>query len=158
MLVVPAIEKTYSPSFSASESLNSAFQGLGAAGFSAFPRNPRSDQTTRVMSVIRGKARNVLSDDERVDVVRALVGIDRLEVAHVAHRGVLVDDAVAAQDVARHAGDLEGLEDVVALRHRDLDEGRLPLVLEAPQLEAEELGLGDLGHHLDELPLDELVA
>jgi len=38
-----------------------------------------------------------LTQDQRVDVVRPLLGIDRLEVGHVAHRVVLDEYAVSAQ-------------------------------------------------------------
>src|SRR5581483_6752708 len=40
------------------------------------------------------------AEDESVDVVRALVGVDDLEVEHVAHDAELVGDAVAPEHVA----------------------------------------------------------
>ena len=50
-----------------------------------------------------------------MDVVRALVGVDHLEVDQVARDAELVADAVAAHHVARHAGDVERLAAGVAL-------------------------------------------
>lgn len=53
--------------------------------------------------LVGGDARDVLAEDQRVDIVRALVRVDRLEVAEVAHHRVLERDAVAAEDVAADA-------------------------------------------------------
>ena len=63
-----------------------------------------------------------------MDVLRAFVGFYGLEVHHVAHDGVVVGDAVGAQDVAGEAGTFEGHPDVVALRHRDVLELGFALV------------------------------
>ena len=49
------------------------------------------------------------AQDQGVDVVGALVGVDRLEVHDVADDVVLVGDAVAAVHVARHPRDVERL-------------------------------------------------
>src|SRR5438045_3906639 len=54
---------------------------------SAAAASNRSEYHTtrnRIPSLERGNSRNVLADDQRVNVVGALVGVDRLEVAHVA--------------------------------------------------------------------------
>ncbi len=40
--------------------------------------------------------RDVLPNDQRVDIVRALVGLHRLQVGHVAEDRILVGDAVGA--------------------------------------------------------------
>ena len=47
--------------------------------------------------------------DQRMDIVCALVGIDRFQVHYMANDVILVGDAVAAVHIARHAGDLECL-------------------------------------------------
>jgi hypothetical protein len=54
----------------------------------------------------RVEARECLAEHERVHLVRALVGVDALEVQHVADHGVLEQDAVAAQDAATAPGDV----------------------------------------------------
>ena len=54
--------------------------------------------------VERRDAGDRLAEDQAVDVVRSLVGEDRLEVHHVADHRVVVDDAVGAEDVARQLG------------------------------------------------------
>jgi len=54
----------------------------------------------------RRDPRDVLADDQGMDVVGAFVGFDRLQVGHVAEDGVLVGDAVGAEDVASYTGAL----------------------------------------------------
>src|SRR6476659_5948447 len=78
-------------------------------------------------------AGQIPADDERVDVVRALVGVDRLEVEHVADHGVLRRDAVAPVHLAGQPGALERHAHVVAFRHADLREVHLAGVLELTQ-------------------------
>jgi len=56
------------------------------------------------------------SEDQRMDVVGALVGIDRFEVAKDAHHVELVRDAVAPVHVARPTGDVERLAAIVAFQ------------------------------------------
>src|SRR4029450_10454764 len=104
----------------------------------------------------RVEARDVAAHDEHVDVVRALVGVDRLEIHHVAHDGVLVHDAGGAQDVAGQARGVERHLDIVHLGQRDLLWPHPTRVLEAAELETQELRLGDLVDHPDQLLLDEL--
>src|SRR5258706_15502661 len=55
----------------------------------------------------RRDARLRAAQDQGVDVVRALVGVDGLEVHDVADHVVFVGDAVAAGHVARHPPDSE---------------------------------------------------
>jgi hypothetical protein len=45
--------------------------------------------------------------DQGVGVVGAFAGLHGLQIGHVAKDGVLVGDAVAAEDVASHAGALQ---------------------------------------------------
>src|SRR5690606_40723198 len=59
------------------------------------------------------------AEDERMNIMRSLVGVHRLQVLSVAHDAVAYLDAVAAMHVARHACDIEGLAAVVALDDRD---------------------------------------
>src|SRR6266850_1237653 len=97
------------------------------------------------------------AEDQRVDVVRAFVGIDHLEVDDMADDAELVGDAVAAQHVAREARDLQRLAARIALHDRgDLDR-RAALVLHAPEAQAALQAEGDLGLHVGELLLDQLV-
>jgi len=63
---------------------------------------------------------DAFADDQGMDVVGASAGFYGLQVGHVAEDGVLVGDAVAAEDVASHRGALQGHLDVVTLRHRNM--------------------------------------
>src|SRR5262249_5756098 len=58
---------------------------------------------------------DVAADGERVHLVGALVGVDALEVAHMAEDREFEADAAGAEDAARFAGDLERGADVVSL-------------------------------------------
>ena len=73
------------------------------------PRPPPHDLETGTVSrsSVGAVAGDVFAEDEGVDVVRALVGAYGFEVHHVAHRLVVVDDAVRAEEVARFSRDLE---------------------------------------------------
>ncbi|MEY3262096.1 MAG: hypothetical protein RLZZ620_1147 [Pseudomonadota bacterium] len=91
-----------------------------------------------------------------MNIVGALVGVHRLQVRHVAHHRVLVEDAVGAVDVAGGAGDLQGDVDVVHLGQGDLLGDELALVLDAAGVQRQELALRDLAEHPGELHLNEL--
>src|SRR5690606_41576453 len=58
------------------------------------------------------------AQDQGVDVVRALVSVDHLEVDHVPDHAEFVGNAVAPVHVAREARDLERLAAGVALHDR----------------------------------------
>src|SRR5438309_2611326 len=76
------------------------------------------------------------AEDQRVDVVRAFVGVDDLEVDDVADDAEFVGDAVAAEHVARGAGDVERLSTRISLQNgRNLRRGA-SLVLHAAEPQA----------------------
>ena len=58
---------------------------------------------------------DVASDDEIVDIVSALVGLDRLQIRHVPHYRVLVEYSIGPVYIARHSSDLQCHIDVVHL-------------------------------------------
>src|SRR5215210_1094000 len=82
---------------------------------------------------------NRLSHYEGVDVVGAFVGIDALDVSHVLHHAVVEEDAVAPEYVAGECRDAAGLRDVVHLEHRDRRGVEFTGVLEAADVDGEEL-------------------
>src|SRR5579872_3071288 len=57
------------------------------------------------------------ANDQGVNIVRALVGLHRLQIGHVAEDGVLIGNAVGAQDVAGHAGALQRHPHIISLGH-----------------------------------------
>src|SRR4029079_17573855 len=74
---------------------------------------PRRSMAGARSSEVGRDAGQLLADDEQVDVVRALVGEDALEVHHVAEALVLVGDAAGAEDVAGQAREVARDLDVV---------------------------------------------
>src|SRR5487761_2423531 len=83
--------------------------GAIAAGPVSASRQPLRGAASSAASVERGDAGDGTAEDQRMHVVRALVGVDDLEVDQVACHAELVADAVAAEHVARHAGDVQRL-------------------------------------------------
>src|SRR6267154_4745787 len=81
-----------------------------------------------------GDAGYALADYELVDVVRAFVSGDAFEIVHVAHDGVIIDDAIRAEDVASFAGGLKGDGNVVHLEHGDVRVIYFILVFQAADL------------------------
>src|SRR5271170_2835585 len=98
------------------------------------------------------------AEDEGVDVVRALIGVHGFQIHQVADDVVFVDDAVAAMHVARGARDVERLAAGIALEHRYHLGRRFAFVLEPPEAQAGVERERDLGLHVGELFLDELVG
>ena len=66
------------------------------------------------------------AEDQRMDVVRALVGVDRLEVQHVAHDVVLFLNAVAAVHVARLRAMSSALPQLLRLTSEIISGAALP--------------------------------
>src|SRR6267143_5104603 len=95
--------------------------------------------TTKEQLYEGGDAGYALADDELVDVVRAFVGGDAFEIVHVAHDGVIVDEAVGAENIAGFACRLEGDGHVVHLEHGDVRVIDFILVFEAADLQREQL-------------------
>src|ERR1700737_4868493 len=81
---------------------------------SSFARSDSRSGCPRKFSE-RVNPRNALADNQRMDVVRAFVGLYRLQIHHVAHDGIVVGHAVGAENVARKAGALAPLPPIVVL-------------------------------------------
>src|SRR3954470_23131090 len=106
-------------------------------------RDARSSRCggTATSGIERGEPGDILPDDERMDVVRALVRVDGLEVQHVPAALILVRDPVRAEDVARIASDVSRHRDARALRERDLRRLERVRFLELAEPPAQELRL-----------------
>src|SRR5258706_2826622 len=94
--------------------------------------------TTKEQLYEGGDAGDALADYELVDVVGPFVGGDAFEIVHVAHDGVVVDDAVGAENVAGFARGVESDGDIVHLQHRDMGRIDLVFVFQAADVEGEE--------------------
>src|SRR4051794_36272493 len=93
-----------------------------------------------------------------MDVVRALVSVDRLEVRGVAHHLEFGGNAVAAMHVPRDSGDLQRLAAIVALDEADRLRNQLAGFEAPPDPQRCLKPKRDLGHHVGELELDQLVG
>src|SRR6267142_1044082 len=92
-----------------------------------------------------GNAGDFFSDDEFVNIVGTLVGIDAFEVVHVAHDAVVVDDSVGAENVAGSARGFKRNRDVVHFQHGDVRGVGLAFVLQAADVKREQLPFDNLG-------------
>ena len=93
-----------------------------------------------------------------MDIVRALVSIDRFQVGHMPHRVVLDENSVCAQKSPGLAGDVAGHIDVGAFSQGDLLRCHRARVLEPAELDAQKLALGDVGQHVGESDLLDLLS
>src|SRR5437879_64974 len=97
--------------------------GLGARGpggrkgnlAAQVPKLPQHPRTPSPELAERTDPRDLLPQDQRVNVVRPLVGVHRLEVRQVPHRLILGQDAVGAEQSPGLAGDFGRHVHVVAL-------------------------------------------
>ena len=89
-----------------------------------------------------------------MDVVRSFVGLDRLEVAHVPKDRVLVGDAIGPQQITGPARDFQRYRGVIAFDHRDVGVVLPALVLQARDMQRDELRLGDFSDHPGEFVLN----
>src|SRR6218665_1909925 len=104
-----------------------------------------------------GDAGDGASQDQRMHVMRAFVGVDHFQVHQVARQAEFVADAVASHHVARQAGDVQRLAATVALDDGGGLDGGRALVLHAAQAQTGLRADGDLGLHVGQLFLDQLV-
>src|SRR5262249_26683174 len=127
-----------------------------ARGLQPAPRN--DEWIARLRSHERLDAGLRAAEDERMDIVRAFVGVDGLEIAHHAHDVKLIGDAVATVHVASEPRHFQRLAAIVALEHRDRRRGCLALVDQPRQAQCGVQAERDLGLHVGELLLHELIG
>src|SRR5438093_4365838 len=102
------------------------------SGHDLFP--PLRERVRVGLLLKRRDPSDFLANSEQVDLVRAFVGKDRLEIGHMPHYWIFEADAVGAEDATRLTGDLQRLAHIVHLRHRDLGRSRLALIFEPTKL------------------------
>ena len=95
-------------------------------------------------------------EDRRMHVMRAFIGVDRLEVLRVTHHMIAAGDAIGAVDVAGEPRNVEGLARIVAFDDGDHFRRQLALVHQAPDPQRGLQPQRDFGLHVGEVLLDEL--
>ena len=75
----------------------------------------------------------------------------------MAHDGVVVCDAIRAQNIARHARALESHPDIISFGHGDVLGLGPFLIFEPSDLQRQKLRFGDLGDHPGQLLLNQLM-
>src|SRR5687768_13717966 len=82
-----------------------------------------------------GQSSNSLSDDQSMDVMRALVRVDTLEVRHMTHGGIFGENAVCTKQAPRFARNIRRDADVVSLGERNLLRCKLARILEPTDMQ-----------------------
>ena len=104
----------------------------------------------------RAEAGDGAADDQGLDRVGALVGVDGLNVGVVTCDVVVQQDPVSAEDIAGHRAYPAGRCGGVQLGQGGVLQAGPPLGLELGQAHAELLHAGDVGQHVGQLVLDQL--
>src|SRR2546421_8085843 len=124
----------------------------------AAPRSQRSPFDALTRPSERVEPGQLTPDGELVNGLGAFVGDDALEIEHVADGYVLGADAGAAEHVAAVTGDIEGHATVVPLGKRYVRRLHGARVLQASELQRQQLRGGDAPGHVGEPHLDGLVC
>src|SRR5688572_22440245 len=82
-----------------------------------------------------GQSSNSLSDDQSMDVMRAHVRVDTLEVRHMTHGGIFGENAVCTKQAPRFARNIRRDADVVSLGERNLLRCKLARILEPTDMQ-----------------------
>src|SRR3954447_11051973 len=93
-----------------------------------------------------------------MNIVRPLVGVDRLQIDQMTDDMEFVMNSVTAVHVAREPGDIERLAAIIALQQRNRFRRAALLILESAEPETGVQTQRDLGLHIDELLLYELIG
>src|ERR1019366_6033720 len=80
--------------------------------------------------------RNRAPQYQRMDIMRALIGIDHFQIHHVPDYAEFVGDAIPAKHIARHACHVERLATGIAFHHRGDLRRCATFIFHAPQTQA----------------------
>src|SRR5438132_5014885 len=101
-------------------------------------------------------ARDVMADDQCMDVVRAFVGVDSLKVHEMPNHGIAIRDARGTKYVAGLACAFERHPNVVPLRQRNLRRSYRACLQHACETQREQLRFRNLLQHPNEFFLHQL--
>ncbi len=89
---------------------------VSAEGIMCKPRDCAAVDMEGRTLLERRQSRHRLTHDQRMNVVRALVGVNALQVRHVPHRAILGENSVRPQQPTRLPSYISRNVDIVALR------------------------------------------
>src|SRR2546428_539696 len=91
-----------------------------------------------------------------MDVVGSFIGVNRLEITHVAENGVFQSDSICSHQIACQAGRFQSDPHIIPLCHGGLAEVQLAFIFQAAESPCEQLSFRDFCQHMRELFLDQL--
>ena len=91
-----------------------------------------------------------------MDVVGSFIGVNRLEITHVAENGVFQSDSICSHQIACQAGRFQSDPHIILLCHGGLGEVQLAFIFQAAEPPCEQLSFRDFCQHMRELFLDQL--
>ncbi len=98
-----------------------------------------------------------VTQNQSMNFVRALVGDYRLEVAHMTHCLIVIQDSICAQNLSGVPCNLQSLINIIALGQRNLNVRGLITVLQLAELDVQQLAFRNFRQHVNELLLNQLV-
>lgn len=97
------------------------------------------------------------SKDQSMDVMSTFIGVHRLQVHDMPDHVILIRNPIPPKHVSGLASNVQGLPTVIPLQQRDHFRGGLVLILQAAELQAGMEAQRDLGEHVCQLFLNQLV-
>ena len=91
-------------------------------------------------------------------MIGTLIGLYGFQIAHMAHDGELVGDAVGAHQVTAQTRAIEGNSNVIFLQHGNMSSINFARIFQPRTLQRQQLRFGDFGNHPCQLFLHQLVA
>src|SRR5450631_322143 len=98
------------------------------------------------------------AENKGVNIVRALIGVDGLQVRQHTHDMELVGNTVGTVHIAREPGDLERLAAIVALHERNRGWRQPARLQQSPKSQGAGKAERNLGLHVGQLFLDQLIG
>mmetsp|Transcript_21526 Transcript_21526/g.26633 ORF Transcript_21526/g.26633 Transcript_21526/m.26633 type:complete len:250 (-) Transcript_21526:959-1708(-) len=92
-----------------------------------------------------------------MNIMRALISIDRLQIHAMSNNTVLVANPVPSQHIPRHPTNLQGLPTIIPLHNRHHIRTGIPLLHQPPQPQTTLPSQRDIRQHVSQLHLNQLV-
>ena len=139
-----------------------SFDGFG--GYQLLPRGPvdlipvSALCYTSPVSQTTGNACNRPTQNQSMHIMCAFIGVDRLQINGMSHDMIFLRDAIAAMHVARGAGNIQRLADIIALHDRHHFWGKPPLIHQPADPQASLIAKRNFALHIGQFFLVKLVG